>query len=348
MHADYPFAFATFLIVNDSYLPGALIQAYELRRQGTLAAIICFITESVSRQAGKTLSVLFDKVVRVEPLTVDTPFKRKCQYLPFVFTRLHALRMGRDGDLRGSFEKIVVMDADILPLRHSDHLFLLETPAGILNEDRESFKGPDNGTVRNETDESVLHGRWYWHNRYRDYPHGHAIPGRITDRVGFNTSNCGMNTALMVIKPDFAEYRAIKREISAEPWRKKIAGFRWPDMQYLTLRWSGTWRNIDICFAGMNGYPHPLALNGLHFAGLKPWNVNNRSVASRYSFFPDFIIWYREFAAMMESFPVLKSVGKLKFLYEFARNRADCAGNLSFFAEARLTFPDVPCTGKVL
>ena len=45
------FCYATFMILNDSYLPGALTMAYSLRRIGTEADVICLVSEQVSQSA---------------------------------------------------------------------------------------------------------------------------------------------------------------------------------------------------------------------------------------------------------------------------------------------------------
>ena len=38
------FAYVTFVMMNDSYVPGALLMAYGLRRQWTEADLVCLVT----------------------------------------------------------------------------------------------------------------------------------------------------------------------------------------------------------------------------------------------------------------------------------------------------------------
>ena len=59
--------------------------------------------------------------------------------------------------------------------------------------------------------------------------------------------------------------------------------FDWPDMQYLTIRWSGRWRNIDVRYSALNGYPSLEVLYGTHFAGFKPWYLQRRKAMDRTS-----------------------------------------------------------------
>ena len=93
------FAYVTFVMMNDSYVPGALLLAYGLRRQWTEADIVCLVTPEVTADARDALAVLYDHVVEVE--TVCVPHKRSHQRRdrPFWFTRQNALRLGADGDL---------------------------------------------------------------------------------------------------------------------------------------------------------------------------------------------------------------------------------------------------------
>ena len=63
-------AYVTFLIRSDSFLPGALLQAFALRSQQTTSDIVCLVTEDISGEAVDTLSVIFDFVVRINSIYV--------------------------------------------------------------------------------------------------------------------------------------------------------------------------------------------------------------------------------------------------------------------------------------
>ena len=49
------FAYVTFVMMNDSYVPGALLMAYGLRRQWTEADIVCLVTPEVTADAREAL-----------------------------------------------------------------------------------------------------------------------------------------------------------------------------------------------------------------------------------------------------------------------------------------------------
>lgn len=314
-------AFVTCIIRNDSYLPGALVQAHALRRQETTADLVCLVTGDVSTAARAALGTLFDRVIPVEPIVCRQNADQRRQYLAQVLTRVNALRLGADGDLGCAYEKIVLLDADVLPLRCYDHLFLVEPPAGIVNERADLFKRTD-GSRRYVAGGSLAYGRWAWHHHYRDVPHGARVPREITDRVLADPSNYGINAALLVLRPSLAQYTAISRCLAAGAGpAARLASFRWPDMQFLTAFWSGQWRNVDVCFAGLSGYPDLSVLFGTHFAGPKPWSIRSRSVVERFSRFPDFRRWYAEYAELVAREPALRRVPSLVRLERFVSSR---------------------------
>ena len=57
-----------------SYLDGCILGALGLKRQGTLADIVCFITPDISEEDKQKLEVVFDKVIYVPYIS---PYKMK-------------------------------------------------------------------------------------------------------------------------------------------------------------------------------------------------------------------------------------------------------------------------------
>jgi tRNA G18 (ribose-2'-O)-methylase SpoU/alpha-N-acetylglucosamine transferase len=311
------FAFVTLLMLNDSYLPGVLMLAYALRRQNTKADLVCMITEEITPDARYALGLLFDHVVMVEKIFVPYKRRQERQYIPYVFTRMNALRLGKDGDLGFKYEKLVALDADVLPLKHYDHLFLLDTPAGIINEQKSYFLDYDSDGKYIIPRSVETTGTWKWHQVYDGIcPHGHRIPKEITDRVEQDPSNMGVNSSLLVFEPSMDEFRNIKEDICRPDVRRLISDlFEWPDMQYLTMRWSGKWTNVDLRFSGFSGYPSMSVLFGTHYAGLKPWQFRKAKAMARYGRYDDFQLWFKEYTAMVTTdYPKLQKVKRLRVL----------------------------------
>lgn len=315
MRSDNQSAFVTFVILNDFFLPGALMQAYALKRQLTRADTVCLVTPDISPNAREALQTVFDYVVVVDPILIKCKPSERRQDLPWLLTRLNALRLGSDGDLGFGYQKIVFLDADVLPLKHYDHLFLVDSPGGVLNERPGNLITRDKHGRQDKPALVDIAGRWVWHEIYREYGHGSSIPREITDRVKFDPSNVGINTALLVLEPSIAEYGAILEDVHRDEMKALLINvFDWPDMQYLTLWWSGKWHNVDACFCGINGYPSLSVLFGTHLAGIKPWDQKRWKSVKHHSKYPDFHYWFLQFLCMMRDYPILNGVRKLSLL----------------------------------
>jgi len=308
-------AFATFLMLNDSYLPGALMLGYALRKQKTDADLVCMITEDITDEAKRSLELLFDHVIPVKTIFVPHKRRQERQDRPFWFTRLNALRLGRDGDLGFDYKKVVLLDADVLPIKDYASLFSLNTPAGIPNEDKSKF-------VDTEDKDRTKISKWSWHEAYdKICPHGHAIPKEITDRVLDDPKNMGLNGSLFVIKPSMSEFEAIMADIKCPEIEELISDrFTWPDMQYITMRWSGRWHSVDIKYSGFNGYPNLSVLKGTHYAGVKPWYFQrDAKTVKKFSRYEDFRYWFGEYRSMLKDYPRLQQMKRLSRLLKEIR-----------------------------
>lgn len=319
--------FATFLMLNDNYLPGALVLAHSLRAQGVKAPLVCLTTDGVSEAATRALAVLFDDVVPVERIYVPHARRQERQDRPYYFTRIQVLRLGPDGGLGYNCESVVVIDADVLALSRFDSLLKIPAPAGILNERKENFVETDERGRYVVPATAWQTGEWNWHHIYRVCPHGEPVPREITDRVRMDPSNMGINGSLFVMHPDRSEFEAILNDIET-PEVAALVGdqFDWPDMQYLTMRWSGRWRSIDVRFSALNGYPDLSLVWGSHFAGFKPWYFQRESAMRRYVRFPDFQLWFETYRQMVRQHPQLLEMGKLRRLEESTVKATDVAG----------------------
>jgi glycogenin glucosyltransferase len=276
------------------------------------------VSEEITADARLALTLLFDEVVTVEKVYVPHSRRQERQDRPYWFTRLNALRLGEDGDLGFDYQKIVLLDADVLPLRHYDHLFSLSTPAGVINEHKSHLLASDEQGNFVIPPSVAATGTWRWHHIYGQLcPHGHPIPREITDRVQQDPTNLGINASLLVLQPSLTEFERLKADLTRPEVRRLVGDlFDWPDMQYLTLRWSGQWTSVDLRFSGLNGYPNLATLFGTHYAGFKPWYFGRARSMARYSRHEDFRFWFQQYQAMMTAYPRLQKVKRLRTLQE--------------------------------
>lgn len=309
------YAYVTFIIRNDSFLPGALVFAYGLRKQHTKHDLIAIVSEGFNPQSLKALNVLFDDVIELKDIFVRHKNRHERQDRPYLFSRFHALRLGSDGDLNKHYEKILICDADVLPLRYYDDLFRLNVPAGIINEKKSYCMADTNGQYV-VPKSAYEHGTWLWHEIYKDYPMNAKIPKEITDRIHEDKQNMGINASLYLFEPSMALFNEIQKDLNDPEVQAEISTYPWPEMQYITQKLSGQWHNIDLRYSSFNGYPFIDCLYGIHYAGLKPWQRNHRSIR-HFAQFEDYRLWYQIFIEMLKEYKELNSVRKLQKLKDF-------------------------------
>jgi len=292
---------------GDGYLPGALVLAHALKIQSSYDCI-CLVTEDVTHRARLALRCVYDKVILIDEIRLKSGVSHGRQDRNILMTRFEALRLGPDGGL-GEYDKIILLDADVLPLWGYDALFSLPAPAGIIMERKgECYSGA-----------TIADGRWSWHDLYEPLcPHGTHIPKEITDRVRHDPSNMGVNAGLWVLSPSLKEHSAVFSLLQTPEVLELVKKFPWPEMQLATLLWSGRWANIDIRYCSIGGYPRIDALYGMHFAGLKPWQIRSRS-ATHYARFPDFSLWRQFYASLYWQVPLLREFPALQKLWAFCR-----------------------------
>ncbi len=303
------FAYVTFIIKNDSFVPGAMVLAYSLIKQNTSHDIVCIVSEEVSDTAVDILSKLYTRVIKQDSLTVKHKNTSGRQDRSKLFSRFNCL-------LLTEYEKIVLLDADILTISNYDSLFELNTPAGIINESKDNcIESSNNKYIIPDYFETE--NKWIWHKTYESIcKHGETIPSDITDRVLTDYNNLGVNSGIYVLTPSIDLYNSILDDLSDEGTLELINNFNWPEMQYFTQKMSGKWTNMDIKFGSFSGYPKVEALYGMHFTGAKPWSFKNKSIY-KFARFEDYKLWYHTYVNMTKDYPELLRYNKInKILFQ--------------------------------
>ena len=294
--AKFAYAFGMFPNPKNgkaAYLDGCILGALGLKRQGTQADVICFITPDISKDDKKKLEVVFDKVIYVpyispykmagqgnlSTIMMDPDIFKNCPNYtkehPYshVFFKLHIFNPALF-----PYEKVCFVDSDLVPMNYYDSLFMLNTPAGWV-EYRKKFP---------------FQKSFHW-DRCDYLEHGKPIPDIFTD-IGTKGSS-DVNAGLMVISPNKKEYDEMIKQLTspAKSWlgpgkehigfydmeldkEKSIAGrkfvdssYCYPEQNYLTKRYSGKWTYIEYSFQSWS--LDPCNSFGIHMAAFnpKPW-----------------------------------------------------------------------------
>jgi alpha-N-acetylglucosamine transferase len=300
------YAYVTLIMLGDSYIAGAIVLAYSIRNCGSMADLVVLVTPDVSDEGKQILGMYFTHVVEISYVTVQnwrTKKQRHRKYLELVFTKFHIFDLVQ-------YEKILLIDADALVLKYPDHLFTLEAPAGCFLENKDYIitydaKGnyilPKNGEIE-------------WYKKYCDCcAHGKKIPKEMTDRLKTQFNNSGIGGGLMLLAPKKGELEKIIDDVSKNPMKYLVENkLIWPEQQYLTLRYSGQWTNINPRFFGLQGYPHWKILYGLQYGGDKPFSLSSKADIKTRIQYPDFVLWHQFYYDIIEQHPELLDSNVLK------------------------------------
>jgi hypothetical protein len=312
------YAYVCIVMLGDLYISAAIVLAQSLINSGSKADRVVLVTPDVTEEGKKILQMYFNKVKVVDYVHVNNwRVKKQPQrkYLDLVFTKFHVFNLVE-------YKKIILIDADALVLKHPDHLFSLETPAGCLLEDKNLFI-----SYNNKGDYVFPSGPIGWYEKFcKLAPHGEIIPKEVTDKLKTDFQNSGVGGGLMVLTPKVGEFDEIIRNVSFGFMKHLVENkFPWPEQQYLTLRYSGKWHQINPRFFGLQGYPHWKVLYGLQYGGDKPFVLNSKMPIEERVLYDDYILWhdiYREILNVHPEFldnKVLEDANKMAAI--FMKNR---------------------------
>jgi len=308
------YAYVTLVMLGDAYISAAIVMAQSLINTGSEADRIVLVTNDVTEEGKNILSMFFNHVIPITYIEIPnwrTEKQTWRKYLNLVFTKFHVFNLVQ-------YKKIILIDADALILKHPDHIFSLNAPAGCFLEDKNLFIFyNEDGTYR--LPDSPIP----WYEKFCDIaPHGALIPKEFTEKIRTNFKNSGIGGGLMLLEPKLGEFDDIIHNISSGEMKYLIEKkFVWPEQQYLTLRYSGLWHNINPRFFGLQGYPHWKVLYGLQYGGDKPFQLNSKIPIENRMKYDDYILWHDIYREILNKNPelvnsvVLKEVNQLTSLF---------------------------------
>ena len=290
------YAYVCLVMLGDLYISAAIVLAQSLINSGSKADRVVLVTPDISEEGKKILQMYFNKVkvinyVSVENWRVKKQPQRK--YLDLVFTKFHIFNLVE-------YKKIILIDADAIILKHPDHIFTLNAPAGCFLEDKDLFI-----TYDEKGNYIFPKGPIQWYEKYcKTAPHGGLIPKEYTDRVKQNFQNSGIGGGLMLLEPKIGEFDEIIRNVSMGYMKHLVEDkFPWPEQQYLTLRYSGKWHQINPRFFGLQGYPHWKVLFGLQYGGDKPFVLSSKMKMEDRLLYDDYILFHDIYREILNEHP---------------------------------------------
>lgn len=233
------YAYVTVLYGSNIYLTGALVLGYSLWRTKTSHDRIILVTPDVSDEYRIFLRQIYTNVISIEYMDVnESIFLNQATRFRDVFTKLQALSLIE-------YDKIILLDLDMIISKNIDHLFKLSTPAAML--------------------------------KHKDISYGKIIPENMMCKDGKMTGS--INAGLMLLKPDLNELDIIKKEVLTNDHMMKL---KYPEQDYLSLRYCGKWTSITFNYNYQFGLTNRVKKSNysidkiyvIHYSSsYKPWNL---------------------------------------------------------------------------
>ena len=229
-------AYVTLLMGNNSYFIGALVFGYSLKKN-TNNDLVIMVTPDVPNEQKNILSEIYDVVLDIDFITINKSLIKNYDTNRFkdIFTKLQCLTLIQ-------YEKIIMIDIDMLVLKNMDNLFALDAPAATL--------------------------------RKVDMQNGEKIPKKLI--VKNNELVGGINAGLVLFKPNIEEYKSIVNELIT------LSGTEYsnPEQDYLSMKYANNWTNISFLYNFQFGLTkrtvkyNPKDIFNLHYSSrLKPWRI---------------------------------------------------------------------------
>jgi alpha-N-acetylglucosamine transferase len=296
------YAYVTLVMIGDTYIAPAIVLAESIRKLGSLSDLVVLVTNDVSIEGKEILKKFYDHVIDVDYITVEnwrTEVQTHLRYLDLVFTKFHVFNLTQ-------YKKILLIDADAIILKYPDHIFTLNTPAGV-------YLPYKNDIISyNEKGEYIYDKKIEWFNKYCSCcSHGKLIPKSITDNIDkgmskTKNSNSGISGGLILLEPNKEEFNMILKDIRSSKTINKIKNkLLWPEQQYLGMRYSGLWTSIEPIFLGLQGFPHWSVLYGLQFADEKPFILKSKYSIEERIKYEDFQLWFKFYRDILNRNPEL-------------------------------------------
>lgn len=240
------YAYVTVMYGNNIYLTGALVLGYTLAKTNPFCDRVILVTPDVSAQYKSYVAHYYNKVIDIEYVKVSNDiFSDQNTRFRDVFTKLECFSLIQ-------YDKVILLDLDMIVTRNMDHLFKLDAPAACLKK--------------------------YF------VTYGKKIPSNMICQNGKLVGS--INAGLMLLEPNLDEWNTIKSDINKNV---QIAKYKYPEQDYLSLRYCNKWISITFNYNFQFGLTHRVnkyryKLNDIYVihysSSYKPWNdlITDRQV----------------------------------------------------------------------
>ncbi|KAL4866637.1 hypothetical protein BDV12DRAFT_131544 [Aspergillus spectabilis] len=261
------------LITNLSYLPGLLTLHHSLQQVQTAYPFVALYTSTFPDPG---LAALAARGIRTYPVPSLTPSKISREYeqdprFRETWTKLVVF------SLEGVFERIVLLDGDMLVRRNMDEL--MEVPLdGDVDEDEDEDEGEEQGEGKRVFAAShacacnpfkKAHYPAHWIPQNCAFTTQHTTPTLAQTTGAPVTSGVGMlNSGLLVVNPSLASFARIQSLLDTP---EKVNSYTFPDQELLSEAFKDRWVPLPYVYNALK----TMRAEGVHSAIWRDQEVKN-------------------------------------------------------------------------
>jgi len=287
-------AWVTLVMMKDSYIPGALVLAESLREVKTKHSIVCMVTDDVSIEGKRKLSMVFDEVILVDYITNKTKkyesFKQDDRYSAWInnsFTKWSCLRFIQ-------YDKVIFIDADMITITNCDELFELKSPAACYAWIWTIPWKKTLGNIKN------------FYCPKEELTHGAVVHKELIIHSIKNDGYVGWGTMLS-LEPDIEDFKNFvsyikENEVYGEDHKCMNGADEQSIALYYAERKQLNWTNVHQQFLAVPWIPQwqgGKEMRAMHYLARKPWDMHPEE-------FPDIQVWWKLAEQLSYNIPELK------------------------------------------
>ena len=265
------YAYVTVLYGNNIYLAGALVLGYSLVRTKTEFDRVILVTPDVSELYRGFLKKIYTHIISIEYVETNPSLFVEGTRFREVFTKLSCIGLIQ-------YQKIILLDIDMIVTKNIDHVFKLSAPAASLKH----FNLPYGQKVPSSMicQDNRLVGK-PCSGRQPEAGlspcRGKPCSGRQPE-AGLSPCRGSINAGFMLLEPNLEEWNDIQQDILSEHTHR----FKYPEQEYISLRYCNKWTAITFNYNFQFGLTK--RVKKLHYkaddiyvihysSSYKPWNL---------------------------------------------------------------------------
>ncbi|KAG2184533.1 hypothetical protein INT43_000442 [Umbelopsis isabellina] len=279
-------AWAVALTSTDKYVNGIIVlaSAFE-QQQSKYPLVVLYTPQTVSEQVIDQLADLGCDMIPIEPIVPKADLKYLFERFSKTWTKLRAWQ-------QTDYERLVLMDADMLPLHNMDELMTM------------TLEGPDWVAASHActcNPQRISHYPKDW------TPSTCAFTG--CDRTAGTIHPPSMekrdyfNSGLVVLTPNETVFKRMLEKLDND---EELMKYCFPDQDFLNDIFKGHWVPLPYSYNALKTLPtahHDMwdltDVKNIHYILTKPWDIDPNDKQDIY--YPLYRLWWKEFQLLQSN-----------------------------------------------